>query len=260
MADSESAPALQIRRMDHPPHVTAVLPLQQSSAGGSGSFLVRADDERRYWCKCLENTQGSVKVPINEQIVGRLGKLLGAATCEVTLVKIPEDLAGWEFRPGAKLRAGYVHGSLAVDNIIEGRGIEHLADDDNHRRLTTLRALAEWCCGSDPQWLRATTEENRYYSHDHGHYFPSGPSWTIASLRAGASQGAGFPALSLDSKCAEELGAKLRALTIADIAQVLSALPAGWPVTDDELTEMAQYLDVRRGIAFAALAPKETSK
>jgi hypothetical protein len=34
----------------HPEGVNAVTP-QQSQTGGSGSFLVLADDGRRYWCK-----------------------------------------------------------------------------------------------------------------------------------------------------------------------------------------------------------------
>jgi hypothetical protein len=51
---------LDSRRINHgqagaiPEGVNAVTP-QQSQTGGSGSFLVLADDGRRYWCKvdCL---------------------------------------------------------------------------------------------------------------------------------------------------------------------------------------------------------------
>jgi len=65
--------------------VTAVMPLRPSSAGGSGSFLVLADDRRRYWCKSRNNFQGP-RISITEQIVGRLAALIGAPACEVALV------------------------------------------------------------------------------------------------------------------------------------------------------------------------------
>jgi hypothetical protein len=81
-----------LTRLADPVCPTAILPLQQSKSGGSGSFLVRVDDGRRYWCKCLDNPQ-SPRVPINEQIVGRLGSYLGVAVCEVSLIRIPPELA-----------------------------------------------------------------------------------------------------------------------------------------------------------------------
>jgi hypothetical protein len=94
--NTEDLAALQtaVARVAEP--TVAVLPLQQSTAGGSGSFLVSEDDGRKYWCKCLQNPQ-SPRVPINEQLVGRIGQLIGAAVCDVTLIKIPAELEHWEF-------------------------------------------------------------------------------------------------------------------------------------------------------------------
>ena len=40
-----------------PVGVQLVAPLQQAPAGSSGSFLVLADDGRRYWCKGVFNLQ-----------------------------------------------------------------------------------------------------------------------------------------------------------------------------------------------------------
>ena len=65
-----------------PQTVRAEAPLKQSTDGGSGSFLVQADDGREYWCKALNNTQEAPMVPVNEQIVARLGRLIGVAVCE----------------------------------------------------------------------------------------------------------------------------------------------------------------------------------
>jgi hypothetical protein len=121
--------------------VTAVMPLRQSTSGQSGSFLVLADDQRRYWCKSLNNFQ-SPRVPITEQIVGRLGALIQAPTCEAQLVRL-DELVGWEIRPGSDRRVepGWAHGSLAVDPGVETRELGHRRDDDNRRRHWALRDL-----------------------------------------------------------------------------------------------------------------------
>ncbi len=172
-----------LARATRPACPQAIMPLMASTSGGSGAFLVRADDGKRYWCKCIQSPQGP-RVALNEQIVGRLGRAIQAAVCDVTLLEIPPSLEGWEFRPGQRLVAGYVHGSLAVETPVEIRAISHPNDDENPTRLTTLRVLADWCWAGDYQWLYAPSDENRYFSHDHGHYFPGGPAWTIASLQA----------------------------------------------------------------------------
>jgi hypothetical protein len=103
----------RVTRPAQPGGVTAILPLRQSNAGGSGSFLVRADDDARYWCKTLNNPQNP-RVPINEEIAARVGVLARIAVCEPMLVYMPEDLAGWEFRQGHSVEVGWAHGSSPV--------------------------------------------------------------------------------------------------------------------------------------------------
>ena len=75
------------RRVDAERYVIA--PLLKSSVGGSGAFLGHADDQRRYWIKPLLNSDQGTRVPITEQIVGRVGALIGAATGEVVLLPYP---------------------------------------------------------------------------------------------------------------------------------------------------------------------------
>lgn len=238
--------AVLVKRMESPGCPSIAVLLKQSTSGGSGSFLVRADDGNRYWCKCLGNLQ-SPRVPINEQLVGRLGRLLGAAVCDVSLIRIPEAVAGWEYRPGAKLVPGIAHASRAVEPVVETRQLNHLTDDDNPRRLTTLKLLASLCCSGDPQWLCAVNEENRYYSHDHGHYFPNGPNWTVATLLAAPTQAPGWPtSIKSDTGAEQEFIDRLRAVSVRDIAAVFGGLPSDWPITEQELVEMALYLDGRR--------------
>jgi hypothetical protein len=172
-----------IQRTNDVDGVSAVMPLRPSSAGGSGSFLVLADDGHRYWCKSVNNFQGE-RIPITEQIVSRLASLIGAPACEPRLVDVT-PIAGWEFRPGTGrvVEAGWAHGSRAVEPVIETRSLDHQTDDDNARRQAGIHALCDWLAGGDVQWLYCVSEENAYYSHDHGFYL-TGPAWTEASLTA----------------------------------------------------------------------------
>jgi len=185
-------------------------------------------------------------VPVNEQIVGRLGRLVGAAVCDVGLVEIPKELSSWSYRPGHRLAAGYAHASRALDDVLETRQVRHLHEDDNGNRITTLSILADWCWASDQQWLYATKEENRYYSHDHGHYFPGGPGWTIASLKNQPTTTCVTGMALTHRGSADAVVARLEALGSVAIAEAISALPATWPVSNYELAELITFLNARR--------------
>lgn len=241
---------MAIERSETPEGVTAIAALNQSTVGGSGSFLIRADDGSRYWCKALNNPQ-SRRVPINEQIVARLGARIGVGVCTPQLVRITDDLAGWEFRPGHQLEPGWVHGSLAVHGVTETHTLDHRADDDNRRRHAGFVALNDWLTGGDGQWLVCGDEDNMYYSHDHGHYFSaqSGPDWTPETLRNGVDADA--PKLpggtdGLDGDELSRLADALEVLTAEEIATELSKLPRDWPVSDEELEAVTVFADARR--------------
>jgi hypothetical protein len=225
--------------------VRAVLPLRRSTGGAAGSFLVAADDGNRYWCKSLNNLQ-SPRVPVTEQIVGRLGRLIGVAVCEPALVSL-DGLTGWEFRAGHFVQAGWAHGSLAVDPALETRSLDDRPADDNRRRHAGFFALHDWLAGSDAQWLYDTNADNMYYSHDHGFYL-TGPNWTLSSL--GIHTAASF-VLSLDSNGLDRaetgrLADRLVALTKDEIEVEVSKLPASWPASDEELEAVIDFADQRR--------------
>ncbi|MGI8845852.1 MAG: hypothetical protein ACR2HC_06735 [Thermoleophilaceae bacterium] len=245
---------MAVARADEAEGVSAVMPLRPSAAGGSGSFLVLADDGQRYWCKSLNNFQGE-RVPVTEQIVARLGSRIGAPACEARLVDLT-DIAGWEFRAGAGrvVEPGWAHGSLAVEPALETRGLDYRGDDDNRRRHCGIYALCDWLAGGDLQWLLSVEEDNAYYSHDHG-FFLTGPDWTIATL--GAAHTASFalsePGDRLDADELERLADALEALTREDIEVELSKLPSEWPVTDEELDAVADFAHSRRGAVTGRL-------
>jgi hypothetical protein len=235
--------------------VTAVAPLTQSASGGSGSFLVAADDGRRYWCKTLNNFQHP-RVPTNEQLVARFGVLIGAPVCEPQLVAIPAALVGWEIRPGSGrlLEEGWAHGSLAADPAVETRDLTDRSRDDNARRHAGLYALHDWLAGQDAQWLMVGADAE-FHSHDHGHYFPGGPGWTIASLQqaAGAAFPLGFPAAGLDGAELNRLAERLEATTEQELAEIVSKVPPDWPVDDQELEALVDFAYGRREAAAGRL-------
>jgi hypothetical protein len=237
-----------------PVGVTAVMPLRASMVGVSGAFLVLADDDERYWCKPLNNFDHP-RVPVTEQIVARLGALIGAPVCEGRLVRL-DEIVGWEFRPGSgrPVDAGWAHGSRAIDPGLETRTLAHRTDDDNRSRQAGLYALCDWLLGSDVQWLYALDEDNAYYSHDHGYYL-GGPGWNIESLRARANEPAplSIPSVGLDPDELNRLAGALEGMTRAMIEDALSGLPADWPVSVGELESLAVVLDGRRAPVAARL-------
>jgi hypothetical protein len=241
---------LAIVRTDDPVGVTAVAALQQSTAGGSGSFLVLADDGNRYWCKALNNPQGQ-RVPINEQIVARLGLLIGAPVCIPELVLIPPALTGWEYRPGIALVEGWVNGSLALEPVVETRTLQDRSSDDNARRHAGIYALFDWVGGPDPQWL-VRGPESEYFSHDHGGYFPNDGNWDAAVLQAAVATPfeTGVPPAGLDGQELERLAAAIEAVAQEEIEGCVSKVPSAWPVTDMELQAVVSFvLDRRQSVA-----------
>lgn len=234
-----------VNRLQASEGVAAVLPLRASTGGSAGSFLVAADDGRRYWCKTLNNLQ-SARVPITEQIVARLGSLIGAPVCEPRLVLV-DGIEGFEFRPGRRVEPGWAHGSLAVDPALEIRELRNRTDDDNRRRHAGLFALHDWLAGSDAQWLYDTGADNAYFSHDHGFYL-TGPDWTEMSLaqQTATDCSLGFDTTGLDRNELGRLADQLERLSKAQIEGEISRLPAAWPVGEGELQAVADFAEARR--------------
>ncbi len=222
-----------------------MIALRQSTQGVSGSFLVGADDGSDYWCKATNNP-ASPRVPVNEQIVGRLGQLVGVAVAEPMLVRL-DAIVGWEFRPGRLVEPGWAHGSKALVGALETRALEHRGDDDNRVRHAGFYGLMDWMHGGDQQWLYATQERNAYYSHDHGHYFPGGPDWTSASLATAvaAPQRLAVDPAKLDHNEVERLAATIEATTLEDLENVMSKIPVSWAVSDQELADLAAFISTR---------------
>ncbi|HEX7292084.1 MAG TPA: hypothetical protein VF250_13240 [Conexibacter sp.] len=226
--------------------VNAVMAMRRSTHGVSGSFMVRADDSGDYWCK-VTNNPTSPRIPINEQIAGRLGIAIGVSVATPALVRL-DSLAGWEFHPGLHVEPGWAHGCVAVSGAFETRSLGHRNDDDNRRRHAGFYALMDWLAGADQQWLYSGTAHNAYFSHDHGHFFPGGPNWTPAALAAvgTADRTLAVPPDGLDEAEVARLADAIGAISKDEIDAVMSNIPAEWPVGDDELAALSNFLEARQ--------------
>jgi hypothetical protein len=226
-------------------------PLQQDNRGGSGAFLARASDGQRWWIKPQNNLQGP-KVIVTEYLVGSLGSLIGAPTCEVAIIQIPEEIAGWEFRSSATLQVGLAHASRHVEDAEQLHSLEHRQQDDNSRRHVGVFAIYDWCWGGDDQWLYCHTEDQKLYSHDHGHYLPGGPNWSEDTLTAHVDEQhvLNSPKPGLDPAAINEFAGQLENINREKLLPILRSVPTVWAVTDTELEAVGFFLE-RRAPAVA---------
>jgi hypothetical protein len=232
---------------------------EASGTSWSGPFRATASDRRTYFVKSLQSCppgqQASLAV---EQIVARVGDLVGAPVCWTSLIRIPAVLAGTVIRPGfPPLQEGLAHASLAIDHADEaGRpSLMDRAKDGNCRRHVGVYALYDWCFGSDPQWLYDQDNDRMTFSHDHGLYLPPHGmgGWTRQALIDHVDQPNELPdaraGLSVDA--VEEVALALDSVTRTHLVGVLSAVPLSWPVSNENLEVLGWFLE-RRASAVAA--------
>lgn len=185
----------------------------------------------------------------NDQIIGILGNAMGAPVPEVRLVDIAPELVAAV--PAIKhLRAGLCHGSRFLNGVSETReNFNFMRVQENRPRFALLAVLYGLTCAADHQFLYGKQPPRLVFSHDHGHFFPKGPEWTINSLT-----GAPTPALdqTIMEKCdfmPKEITTALQSLeNINDecIALAVATPPDDWGLTDDDRIAMAGYLETRR--------------
>lgn len=229
-----------------------ILPVAPAGTTWSGPFRVTASDNQDYFVKSLDVCPpGQGASLVIERVVAKAGELIGAPVCRTSLIRIPDEIAGWEPRPGVALQAGLAHASLALERADEmGRPSLYGRDqDDNRRRHVGVYALFDWCCGTDAQWLYDLDNDRTIYSHDHGLYLP--PVGEGAVTEEALVREIDQPYELPDSRdgllphALDETAASLDAVRREDLMAILNAVPASWPVTDQVLETLGWFLESR---------------
>ena len=232
----------------------AALMLQQilpgKARGSSSTFKALDTNGTPWWVKALDHNPD--KRVVTETIVGAAGSLIGAPVCHTARVRIPAATSQWA---RGQLTPRLAHGSCNVADAIEDRSLLHVRDDDNRKRHVGVFALYDWCWGNDPQWLYAINDNNKTYSHDHGHYLPNGPYWDTSSLSNNVFKARVLPGsyAHLDTHQIRRIKSRLQSVTRQQLVAILSLVPREWPVTDSELESLGWFLEQRAPLAAARL-------
>jgi hypothetical protein len=187
---------------------------------------------------------------VNEQVVGRLGVLLGAPVALSYIVDVDETLTNDAEEPEfAYFQSGLAHASLFIPDCSFDRSILGSQQEVNRQRFALLCLLYGWVGANDRQFLYKTQHPSEVYSIDHGHFFPGGPDWTIQDLRDA-------PEATLDPKIfqtfrfqlSEIQGALMALGKLSDekILRVVARPPGEWGITMEERVELVAYLVKRR--------------
>jgi len=215
-------------------------------AWGSSSrpVLLLCDDSKEY---VVKGSQAG-RVIFNDHVVAWLGSVLGAPTGVPRVVGVPAALIALEPQM-QHVAAGLAHATLWEPDCTDAQPLQHTAVPENRPRFAALAVLYGWVRAGDNQFIYKTTAPNLVISVDHGHFFPAGPGWTVASL-------VGAPAPQLDPTIGatcnftpEELASvreRLRNISDAHIAAIVGRPPASWNVSRDERIALADYLVTRR--------------
>jgi hypothetical protein len=219
----------------------------------SSPFLVTADDGNRYVVK----SNVAHRQIVNDQIVARLGESLGAATGVPALVKVEQAFI--DLSPEVKnvgVVPGTWHGLSYVENYSEREGFQHFGLPENRERFALLAILYGWALSQDHQIIYSNAAPPLVLSVDHGHFFPSGPDWTIASLQAMTAVAAPDSVIRNGAQVADDaINAAKVPLRNIDAVTVIAravAMPLDeWQINIQERVAMAEYLERRRAELLA---------
>jgi hypothetical protein len=245
----------------------AVTFVRRRADTASHPVYVVCDDSKTYVVKPLRNDAEQGRMLFTDQIIARFGGLIGAAVPRVSLVTISQALIDLNPHPHQGLghcKVGISHGSELLKDVTERIDpVQHVADDDNRNRFASLGILHGWMGPSDRQFLYEVVDPFRVWAVDHGHFFPNGPNWSLASLvNAGPPQ---VPAdlVAACSFSAEELNVACSTLvrvTDEEIGRILAIPPDDWGVKVDERIGLAKYLSTRRDTMLNAYVPKKAGQ
>lgn len=232
------------RAISNPEDPLIVTAFRKGWNSSARPVFVRCIDKKDY---VIKGQQAGRQI-INEQIVARLGKIMGAPVAEARIVEISSDLI--EIEPQFDyLTPGTAHGTLFIKDCFDDRDVMKYREQiKNRSRFALLSVLYGWISAQDHQFIYHKTQPNLVYSVDHGAFFPNGLQWTEDDLRTAPK--AKIDSL-LSSRCRltedelQEALEKLEMVTEDDIIRVVAVPPQEWRFTMEERVTMVEYL-IRR--------------
>ena len=210
----------------------------------SHPVLLLCDDNREY---VVKGSQVGRAI-FNDHVIAWLGHTLGAPTGIPRIIDVPAWLVAQEPKMG-HLRPGLAHGTEWEPDCTDASGVDYTQLAQNRSRFAALSVLYGWVSAGNEQFIYKTTAPNLVYSVDHGHFFPSGPDWTVPSLGTAAPPQLNAIIAGACNFAPAEIApvvARLRFISDAHIATVIGRPPTSWNVSRDERIALADYLVTRR--------------
>ncbi|WP_027268929.1 HipA family kinase [Leptolyngbya sp. PCC 6406] len=195
---------------------------------------------------------------INDQVVARLGTLLGAPVGEPKLIDVPSALI--EIEPNlSHLQPGIAHGTRFIPDCMDQPELIATSQPENRSRLARLAVLYAWVVPGDWQFLFSKSPPRLVYSVDHGHFFPGGPEWTVRDLQQAAPPylPSCFSVCALTPEDWVEALLALSQIPEEEIVHTVAAIPEEWGLTIEERVVLVQYLLYRRSELPSTLQAEE---
>jgi len=187
----------------------------------------------------------------NEQVIGTLGRELGAPVPQVAIVDVPNELIKLNFSMSHMLD-GVAHGSRLLRSVVNMDGVRYCAITENRPRYARLALLYGWVgIESDLalDFLYDQAVPQLVHSVDHGDFFRGGPEWRIPDLVLEAPP---QPNPQIRFSCGlrshelRDAAASLRRIGNDVIASAIAAPHERWEVPMQERTALAEFLASRR--------------
>lgn len=202
-----------------------------------------------YAVKFHNNPYGDGRAIFTEQLVGQLGRRIGASVAEVRYVLVPEEILD-ELQlhlDGVRAAPGIQHGSKWASGYSDRKAIAEAAAL-NHQPLGALSVLYTWLHAGDHQLICQDNAPHNVLSVDHSAFIVDGGGWTEETLSTIPEPTAFDPqfdpyVVDVDRVDALE---QLQRVTPADIAAVVASPPDEWGVTMAERVALADFVHRRQ--------------
>jgi len=214
----------------------------------SSPVVLGCSDGEDYVVKSPKNQQ-LLRAICNDQVMGHVAAYMLAPVPTVKIVEIPQTLVQNQ-RELAGIPAGPAHGSRYIPNASKTKhGIAYQNVPGNRERFAIL-AFMYGVAGvfSDHQFFYEDGS-NLVWSFDHGHFFPKGPDWTIATLAA-APDAVPDPTIvagcNLTSNELADVKPRLVSVTPVSISMAVASPVDSWGLSPDDRVALADHLHKRR--------------